>query len=264
MDERALLLRLPRGHAEALVAAVASGQAAITMDAPDAVTLVSSELPNGRSRLRRLPSAPYITTLKPDTEGSTTFYHGPPVEGVFVLDASAEAPAAAADAADAVPVAAAATAAAAAAAAAAATPTAPPPKFNVKDLKDYRFISRFPPEEVAEVCALLSELGAKGRGFEHCVETVVDAEPWMAPFLAGASDCLTLVYEDAALEEAFCVGPGGVRYSVGAVARGELAAAAATAGSVLAQGTSEEVRNDERVIEAYLGTGLKNKVAAHA
>jgi len=35
-------------------------------------------------------------------------------------------------------------------------------------------------------------------------------------------------------------------------------------GHVLAQGTAEQVKNDERVIEAYLGTGLKNKVVAHA
>jgi branched-chain amino acid transport system ATP-binding protein len=34
-------------------------------------------------------------------------------------------------------------------------------------------------------------------------------------------------------------------------------------GRVLAQGTVEQVKNDERVIEAYLGTGLKNKVKAH-
>jgi branched-chain amino acid transport system ATP-binding protein len=30
-------------------------------------------------------------------------------------------------------------------------------------------------------------------------------------------------------------------------------------GKVLAQGTAEEVKNNEDVIEAYLGTGLKNK-----
>ena len=35
-------------------------------------------------------------------------------------------------------------------------------------------------------------------------------------------------------------------------------------GTVLAQGTVDQVKNDERVIEAYLGTGLKNKVKEEA
>jgi branched-chain amino acid transport system ATP-binding protein len=30
-------------------------------------------------------------------------------------------------------------------------------------------------------------------------------------------------------------------------------------GAVLAQGTADEVKNNEAVIESYLGTGLKNK-----
>jgi branched-chain amino acid transport system ATP-binding protein len=33
-------------------------------------------------------------------------------------------------------------------------------------------------------------------------------------------------------------------------------------GRVLAQGTLDEIKANEQVIEAYLGTGLKNKVAA--
>ncbi|MEM7267840.1 MAG: ATP-binding cassette domain-containing protein, partial [Pseudomonadota bacterium] len=35
-------------------------------------------------------------------------------------------------------------------------------------------------------------------------------------------------------------------------------------GQVLTQGTADEVKSDERVIEAYLGTGLKNKEGAQA
>ena len=33
-------------------------------------------------------------------------------------------------------------------------------------------------------------------------------------------------------------------------------------GRVLATGTIDEIKNNEEVIEAYLGTGLKNKEAA--
>jgi len=34
-----------------------------------------------------------------------------------------------------------------------------------------------------------------------------------------------------------------------------------TNGSVLTEGTPEEVKNNEQVIDAYLGTGIKEKVS---
>lgn len=66
----------------------------------------------------------------------------------------------------------------------------------------HRFISKYPREEVAEAERVLLDLMAR-EAYEHVVEELVDAEPFMAPWFAGGGDNVTVVYEDGVVTDMY-------------------------------------------------------------
>jgi hypothetical protein len=185
--ERVVLLRLPAALAADVQASLSAGDASVTADAHgDTLTL---SLGGGSSAtLVRAPRAPLVTTLKPAGDG-LNYYHAAPVDGVFVPRESAAAGGGAAKG------------GAPGASAGSAAARGP--------------LARFDPSEVRLVAQVLEDLAVSEKpGLDLFIEQLVDAEPWMAPFLgSGASDNLTLVYEDGEITDAYSFSRDGGRRS---------------------------------------------------
>lgn len=69
--------------------------------------------------------------------------------------------------------------------------------------KAQRFVSKYTKEEISEAERVLLDLMTTDSQYEHVVEELVDAEPWMSPWFEHGGDHVTLVYEDGALTDMY-------------------------------------------------------------
>jgi hypothetical protein len=99
----------------------------------------------------------------------------------------------------------------------------------------FGFLSQFSAGEVAEVDSLLSELLLKDvPAYEHVMEELVDAEEWMAPWLAGGNgggDNFTLLYENGKPVLGYTVREGGEEVTLARAKEMHAAAPTASAGA---------------------------------
>ena len=65
-----------------------------------------------------------------------------------------------------------------------------------------RYIAKYPREEVAEAERVLLDLMVRDS-YEHIVEELVDAEPFMGPWFANEGDNVTIVYEDGVVTDMY-------------------------------------------------------------
>ena len=184
--ERVVILRLPGPLAADVQASLSSGDASVTVDA-HGDTLTLSLGGDNTATLVRAPRAPLVTTLKPSGDG-LNYYHSAPVDGVFVPRESA---------------------------AAGGTAKGITPSAGLSNAVARGPLARFDPSEVTLVSQVLEDLSVSEKpGLDLFIEQLVDAEPWMAPFLgSGVSDNLTLVYEDGEITDAYSFSRDGVRRS---------------------------------------------------